>query len=93
MLHHVEDVTGMLVAGTGDDGTGAAALARASAAENAVLRARFDRHTSIEQAKGVLMAQRRCTADEAFELLRSMSHNSNTKLYAAADALLAEIAG
>ncbi|GAA1395397.1 hypothetical protein GCM10009613_44990 [Pseudonocardia kongjuensis] len=92
ILHHVENVTGLLTGGAGD-GSGAVALARALDAENAVLRARFDRHTSIEQAKGMLMAQRRCTADEAFGLLRTISHETNTKLYAVADALLAELDG
>ncbi|MEV1292198.1 ANTAR domain-containing protein [Pseudonocardia sp. NPDC049635] len=91
LLHHVEDVTGVLDGAAPDDGTGAAVLARTLAAENAGLRARFDRHASIEQAKGVLMARRGCTADEAFALLRTLSHNSNTKLYAVADALLAEL--
>ena len=34
----------------------------------------------VGQAVGLLMAQRRCTADEAFELLRSASQRSNEKL-------------
>jgi AmiR/NasT family two-component response regulator len=34
----------------------------------------------IGQAVGLLMAQRRCTADEAFELLKSASQRSNEKL-------------
>jgi len=34
----------------------------------------------IEQAKGIVMAQRRCSADEAFELLRVASQRQNTKL-------------
>ncbi len=34
----------------------------------------------IEQAKGVLVAQRRCTPDEAFQLLVSASQRSNRKL-------------
>jgi GAF domain-containing protein len=42
----------------------------------------------IEQAKGILMGQRRCTADEAFELLRSLSQNSNRKLRDVAQALV-----
>ena len=36
----------------------------------------------IEQAKGILMAQRRCGADEAFELLRARSQRQNVKLRA-----------
>jgi GAF domain-containing protein len=34
----------------------------------------------IEQAKGVLMAQRQCTPDEAFQLLVSASQRANRKL-------------
>jgi GAF domain-containing protein len=34
----------------------------------------------IEQAKGVIMRERRCTAEEAFEVLAEMSSRSNRKL-------------
>jgi GAF domain-containing protein len=34
----------------------------------------------IEQAKGVLIGQRRCTADEAFDVLVNLSQSSNRKL-------------
>ncbi len=34
----------------------------------------------IEQAKGVLMASRRCSEEKAFELLRELSQTSNRKL-------------
>jgi GAF domain-containing protein len=34
----------------------------------------------IEQAKGIVMAERRCTADEAFALLTKISQDSNRKL-------------
>ena len=34
----------------------------------------------IDQAKGILMAQRGCTADEAFDLLREQSQRHNVKL-------------
>jgi GAF domain-containing protein len=44
----------------------------------------------IEQAKGILMGQRRCTADEAFALLRKLSQDSNRKLREVAEALVAE---
>ena len=42
----------------------------------------------IEQAKGVLMGQRRCTADEAFDLLVQLSQRSNRKLRVVAEALV-----
>ena len=35
---------------------------------------------AIEQAKGILMGTRRCTADEAFETLRAKSNSTNRKL-------------
>lgn len=44
----------------------------------------------IEQAKGVLMGQRRCTADEAFQLLVDLSQRSNRKLRDVAKALVDE---
>lgn len=44
------------------------------------LQARLDTLPVIEQAKGILMAQTRCSADEAFELLRLASQRSNVKV-------------
>jgi len=44
----------------------------------------------IEQAKGILMAGRRCSADEAFQILTGLSQNSNRKLRDVAAALVAE---
>jgi GAF domain-containing protein len=42
----------------------------------------------IEQAKGLLMGQRRCTAEEAFELLRQLSQDTGRKLREIAKILL-----
>lgn len=42
----------------------------------------------IEQAKGMLMAQRKCSADEAFDLLVKLSQQTNRKLHAVAAALV-----
>jgi GAF domain-containing protein len=42
----------------------------------------------IEQAKGVLMGQRRCTAEEAFDILVKLSQQSNRKLREVAQALV-----
>ncbi|RSM68488.1 histidine kinase [Actinoplanes sp. ATCC 53533] len=44
----------------------------------------------IEQAKGIIMGSRRCTADEAFAILTAISQNSNRKLRDVAAALVAE---
>ena len=41
----------------------------------------------IEQAKGILMGQRWCTADEAFASLKRLSQDSNRKLRDVAKAL------
>ena len=46
----------------------------------------------IEQAKGILMAERRCTADEAFATLSKLSQDSNRKLRDVASALVARAA-
>ena len=34
----------------------------------------------IDQAKGIIMAAKGCTADEAFDVLRRASQRENTKL-------------
>lgn len=47
----------------------------------------------IDQALGVLMGQQRCTAEEAFQLLRTHSQNNNTKLREVAATLIANTTG
>ncbi len=47
----------------------------------------------IEQAKGILMGQRRCTSQEAFDLLVQLSQDSNRKLRGVAQALVDEATG
>jgi GAF domain-containing protein len=42
----------------------------------------------IEQAKGIVMAERRCTADEAFSILVKLSQDTNRKLREVAAALV-----
>jgi AmiR/NasT family two-component response regulator len=42
----------------------------------------------IEQAKGILMSQRRCDADTAFDLLAAASQRSNRKLRDIAQSLV-----
>ena len=44
------------------------------------LLARLHTMPVIEQAKGILMAQSRCSADEAFAMLRAASQRSNVKV-------------
>jgi GAF domain-containing protein len=47
----------------------------------------------IDQAKGVLMAQHRCSADEAFALLVKASQQTNRKLRDVAEELVFNVAG
>jgi GAF domain-containing protein len=47
----------------------------------------------IEQAKGILMGQRRCRADEAFDILIKLSQDTNRKLRDVAQALVDEAIG
>jgi ANTAR domain/GAF domain len=53
---------------------------RDSVAFAADMQAAMASRAVIEQAKGVIMAQNRCTADEAFEILRRASMGRNVKL-------------
>ena len=47
----------------------------------------------IEQAKGILMSQRRCDATEAFDLLAAASQRSNRKLRDIAQGIVDGVAG
>jgi AmiR/NasT family two-component response regulator len=47
----------------------------------------------IDQALGILMAQRRCTSYEAFELLRQVSQHRNVKLHQVAAAVVEQVTG
>jgi AmiR/NasT family two-component response regulator len=47
--------------------------------------------TVIDVAIGVIMAQSRCSADEAFDVLRRASNNRNVKLHAVAAELVQRI--
>lgn len=62
------------------------------AEEAGTLREAMVTRAAIEQAKGVLMALRRCTADQAFEELREVSQRRNVKLHVLAETLLATVA-
>lgn len=47
---------------------------------------------TIEQAKGIIMGERRCTADEAFAVLAKVSQDANRKLKHVAAALVEQAA-
>ncbi len=49
--------------------------------------------SGIEQAKGILMSQRRCTADEAFAILVTLSSQANRKLRDVAAAVVQHATG
>jgi GAF domain-containing protein len=53
------------------------------------MQAAMDNRAVIEQAKGILMGQRRLSSDQAFLVLRKMSQDSNHKLRDVAAALVA----
>jgi GAF domain-containing protein len=53
------------------------------------MQAAMESRAVIEQAKGIIMGERRCTADQAFALLAKISQDSNRKLRDVAAALVA----
>ena len=76
----------------------AVALANAHLYDNAATLARqmqeaMRSRAVIEQAKGIIMGERRCTADEAFALLSKLSQDANRKVREVAEALVANAAG
>jgi AmiR/NasT family two-component response regulator len=50
----------------------------------------LDSRAVIDQAKGILIATHRCTADQAFEMLVRLSQNRNVKLQLIARSIVAE---
>ncbi len=57
------------------------------------LRTALDSRTVIDQALGILMAQQRCGAEEAFAILRSASQHRNVKLRQVAAEVVESVAG
>jgi GAF domain-containing protein len=60
---------------------------------SAHLQAALASRAVIDQAIGIVMGQNRCTADEAFEVLRSISQNRNVKLRDIAAAMITSVSG
>lgn len=52
------------------------------------LRRALSSRAAIEQAKGIVMADRRCSPDEAFDVLRNLSTDTNVRLAEVALALV-----
>ncbi|WP_196250833.1 GAF and ANTAR domain-containing protein [Cellulomonas sp. JZ18] len=57
------------------------------------LHAAMESRSAIDQALGILMAQQRCTADEAFALLRRASQGRNRKVADLAADIVASVSG
>lgn len=57
------------------------------------LRAALSSRSTIDQAIGIVMAQQRCGADEAFGILRGVSQRRNVKLRVVAEQLVASVGG
>lgn len=51
------------------------------------------RRSVIDQALGIVMAQQRCTADHAFEVLRRLSQKRNVKLHEVAGGIVLGLSG
>lgn len=57
------------------------------------LLARLDTMPVIEQAKGILMAESRCSPDEAFAMLRAASQRSNVRVRDLAEEIVGRVSG
>ena len=56
------------------------------------LQAKMSTMPLIEQAKGIVMAQQGCGAEEAFDLLRRASQRTNVKLHLLAEQIVEQVA-
>jgi hypothetical protein len=65
----------------------------ALAAEVVNLRRALTSRATIDQAKGIVMAERRCTPEEAFDVLRTLSSNAHVRLADVALALVYKCQG
>jgi hypothetical protein len=65
-----------------------ACLYAGPASPSGCLAAAMDSRAVIEQAKGIIMAERRCTADEAFAVLAKVSEYSHREIHDVAAALI-----
>ena len=72
---------------------GIAARLAAQAVLTDQLRASLASRAVIDQALGVIMAQQRCTAAEAFAVIRSASQNRNVKVHEIAEQIITAITG
>lgn len=57
------------------------------------LTAALDRRAAIDMARGIIMAQNRCTGEKAFEMLRNVSNTRHAALHDVALEVIASVAG
>jgi GAF domain-containing protein len=57
------------------------------------LRASLASRSAIDQATGIIMAEQRCTAEEAFAILRAASQNRNLRLRQVAEHIVTGVTG
>jgi len=79
-----------------ENASGALALARRLASYTALneqLRASMASRSLIDQAMGIVMAREQCTQARAFEILRTVSQNTNVKLRDLARATVTSVTG
>lgn len=57
------------------------------------LTAALGHRTAIDMARGIIMAQNRCTGEEAFNILRSVSSTRNQKLHDVAIQVVSSVSG
>ncbi len=70
-----------------------AALYAGARDEVAQMKQALASRAQIEQAKGIIMAQERCGAEQAFAILVDLSSRSNRKLRDIAETVVAEASG
>jgi GAF domain-containing protein len=88
-----EQAAGLRFGGEASGVVGLAARLAEHAQRAEDLAAALASRSTIDQALGVVMAQRRCSADEAFGVLRGASQNRNVKLRDVAAEVLAAVSG
>lgn len=57
------------------------------------LKAAMEHRTSVSLPRGIIMAQNRCSQEEAFEILTRVSNNRNQKLHTVADDIISRLSG
>jgi AmiR/NasT family two-component response regulator len=72
---------------------GIAARLAAQAVLTDQLRTSLASRAVIDQALGIIMGQQRCTAAEAFDILRSAAQNRNLKIREIAEQIITSITG